>query len=243
MRSQSLNSRTLNTPRITPARSPAVLAAAVLAAVGLLPGVASASFVLDTGTPDGSTGTFVLSSSQWLAAEFTTTSTETITSLAAYLTEGVGQPGDTFTFDVDTGNFLGVRSSARNVVESVTGTFTANGWNATTTNFTLAAGTYWLALQVASPTQTRGLDAPGEPSASNGTAPAAAFAYAGVNGQFTESGAPSLGLQVTAAPSTVPLPASVWLLGSGLLAGLCMAMRRRARSAYDRGAGWLKPAR
>jgi hypothetical protein len=200
--------------------------AAGLVAVVLTPGVASASFVLDTGTPDGSTGTFVLSTSSWLAAEFTTTSTETITSLAAYLTQGVGQPGDSFTFDIDSSaNFLGARTSSRTVLDSITGTYTANGWNVTSTNFTLGAGTYWLALQVASTTDTKGLDAPGEPSATNGTAPAASFAYAGTNGEFTANGAPAIGLQIAASP--VPLPASAWLLGSGLLAGLGLRARRR----------------
>jgi hypothetical protein len=198
-----------------------------LAAVALVPAVASANFVLDTGTPDGSTGTFVLSTSSWLAAEFTVTSTENITSLAAYLTQGVGQLGDTFTFDIDaSSNFLApTRSSARTVLDSATGTFTANGWNTTGTNFTLPAGTYWLALQVASTTDTKGLDAPGEHSATNGSAPATAFAYAGTNGEFTLSGAPAIGLQISANP--VPLPASVWLLGSALLAGLGWANRRR----------------
>jgi len=195
-------------------------------AVALIPGVASASLVLDTGTPDGSTGTFVLSTSSWLAAEFTTTSTENITSLAAYLTHGVGKPGDTFTFDIDaSANFLApTRTSARTVLDSVTGTYTADGWNTTGTNFTLSAGTYWLALQVASTSNTKGLDAPGESSAANGTAPAAAFAYAGTNGEFTVSGAPAIGLQIAANP--VPLPASVWLLGSALLAALGWANRR-----------------
>jgi hypothetical protein len=212
--------------------------AVVLAAIALLPSVASASLVLDTGTPDGSTGTAVLSSSSWLAAEFTTTTAETITSLAAYLTEGVGQPGDTFTFDVDaSGNFLNTRTSSRTILASATGTFTANGWNANSTsftlsngatsnNFTLAAGTYWLALQVASSSATKGLDAPEESSSTNGTAPATAFAYAGTNGQFTENGAPAIGVQIAGTP-VVPLPASVWLLGSGLLASLGLGVRRR----------------
>jgi hypothetical protein len=208
------------------------LLGAALALIALTPGVASASFILDTGTPDGSTGTFVLSSSSWLAAEFTTTSTETITSLAAYLTEGVGQPGDTFTFDVDaSANFLGTRTSSRTVIESITSTYTANGWNATTTDFTLAAGTYWLALQVATPANTKGLDAPGEPSASNGTAPAGAFAYAGTSGEFSEVGAPAVGLQITGNAAPVPLPTPLWLLGSGLALGLGASVRRRRGGA------------
>jgi len=211
-----------------------------LTAIAMLPGVASASLVLDTGTPDGSSGSFVLASSSWLAAEFTTTTAENITSLSAYLTQGVGEPGDTFTFDLDaSSNFLNTRTNSRTVIASATGTFTANGWNAnssgftlsggaSSTNFTLAAGTYWLALQVASPNDTKGLDAPGESSPTNGTAPAMAFADAGTNGQFTENGAPAIGLQIAGTPA-VPLPASVWLLVSGLLGGLGLGVRRRKR--------------
>ncbi len=202
-----------------------VAAAMGLAAFALTPGVASASFVLDTGTPDGSTGTYLVSTSSWLAAEFTTTTTEQVTSLSAYLTQGTGQPGDTFTFDIDSGNFLNVNRNSETVVQSITGTYTADGWNTTNSDFTLAAGTYWLVLAVGSTADTRGLDAPGEPSAANGTAPALAFAYNGSNGKFTSSGAPAIGVQIGASP--VPLPASVWLLASGLLIGLTSLARRR----------------
>ncbi len=196
-----------------------------LAALALTPGVASASFVLDTGTPDGSTGSFVLSTSSSLAAEFTTTTAEQVTSLAAYLPEGSGQPGDTFTFDIDSGSILGQTKNSLTALQSITGTYTADGWNVTKTNFSLAAGTYWLVLEVGSTANTRGLDAPGESSPANGTAPALAFAVPGTSGRFTSNGAPAIGVQIAASP--VPLPASAWLLGSGLLAGLGSLARRR----------------
>jgi hypothetical protein len=196
-----------------------------LGVIALLPRVASASFVLDTGTPDGSTGSFVLSTSSSLAAEFSITTAEQVTSLAAYLTEGSGQPGDTFTFDIDSGSILGQTKNSLTALQSITGTYTADGWNVTNTNFSLAAGTYWLVLEVGSTANTRGLDVPGESSPANGTAPALAFAVPGTSGRFTSNGAPAIGVQIAASP--VPLPASAWLLGSGLLAGFGSLARRR----------------
>ncbi len=84
-----------------------------LAAILLAPGIASADFVLDTGTPTGTGGPLVLSSSQWEAAAFNVTAGETITSIAAYLTQGSGQPGDTFTFDIYSNNgFTAGRTAA-----------------------------------------------------------------------------------------------------------------------------------
>lgn len=197
------------------------------------PGSAQANYVLDSGTPTGSGAPVVLSTSQWLAGEFAVTAGQDITSLAAYLTQGVGQPGDTFTFDIYSGtNFTSTRESLLAPVFSTTGTFSANGWNSAAVNWTpTASGDYWLALQVGSTLNTRGLDAPVEASAATGTAPALGFAYfgTGTNGKYTSAGAPDIGLEVMAAP--VPLPPSLLLLASGLGlgAGARAVARRRRR--------------
>jgi hypothetical protein len=210
---------------------------AVLGAFALSPGIANASFVLDTGTPTSTSGPALLNSSQWLAGEFAVTAGEDITSLSAYLTQGAGQVGDTFNFDIySNSGFINGRSYGNSLVYSATGTYTASGWNTTAVNWVpTATGSYWLALQLTSGNKNvsnpsgraeQGLDASVEASATTGTVPALGFAYlgSGTLGQYTTAGASPIGLQINAAP--VPLPAAVWLLGSAV-AGLGAMQRRR----------------
>lgn len=210
-------------------KTKSLLMGAAVAAVALVPGMASASFVLDTGVPAGGSS-YVLSSAQWVAGEFAVTAGTDITDLSAYLTQGAGSVGDTFTFDIySTATSFTGRANSRSSVFTATGTFTQNGWNTTAVNWTpTATGDYWLALQVGPTNSTKGLDLPSETSASTGTAPALGFAYlgSGTSGEYTTVGAPSIGLQVTAA-SPVPLPPALWLLGSGLLGIGALARRRR----------------
>jgi hypothetical protein len=209
------------------------LIGAALLAAATAPRLASASFVLDTGTPGGSSST-TLSSSQWVAAEFTLTSAEDITSISTYLNGGTtGQLNtDTYSYIFYDTSVIGARSSSRTadeVASPITGTYTVNGgWNTTATNLTLGPGTYYLAVQTTT-SGTKGLYLPTETSAGTGTAPAQGFAWyntTGTSSEFSTTGAPTFGVQIAATP--VPLPAAVWLLASGL--GLVGARARRRRA-------------
>ncbi len=205
-----------------------LLVPCAVAAFLLAPGLASADFILDTGTPTGTGAPQVLNTTQWLAGEFSVGAGNVgqTYALSAYLTQGAGQPGDTFTFDVyAAGSGFTARANTREApVFTATGTFTGDGWNFSSTDWTpTTAGSYWLALQVSSSTQTKGLDAPVEALASTGSVPALGFAFAPTSGQYTTSGAQPIGLQISA----VPLPPSVWLLASGLLAGFAWRTKRR----------------
>jgi len=200
----------------------ALIPVAALTASLLLPGVASADFVLDTGVPSGSSGPVVLNASNWYAGEFAATAGETITSLSAYI-QSNANGASSFTFDIySAASFLGVRGVQP--LFSTTATYTASGWNTAAVNWVVptAGGDYWLAVQMSS---SSGRNPPSFDLTSgtgNGTVPALGFAdYAGSS--FSTGQALPIGLEVSA----VPLPASAWLFASGLLAGLGAAVRRR----------------
>lgn len=202
-----------------------LMISAAIAIAALQPRIGSAqSFLLNTGTPPSSgTPSVTLNTSNWYAAEFTVGAGETITTLSAYLTQGSGEPGDTFNWDLysASGTFLGANREA--AAETAQGTFSANGWNSTNVDWSLGAGTYWIALQVSSTSQTRGLDLVTETSTTTGTAPALAFAYANSTGRYATETNDPFGVEVSA----VPVPPTAWLLGSGLIAGLGFARRSR----------------
>ena len=207
--------------------------ALALAVVG--PGIASAStLVLDTGTPpldssgNPTTSLAVLNTADWYAAEVYLSAGETVTQLSAYMYQGVGGPSGSFTWDIYSSANFTANSHISPLYSDTSGVFnTSNAWNATAVNWTpTTSGYYWVALQVSSTSQTRGIDLPLESSATSGNLPATAFAFAGTNHQYNLS-SNGFGIEVSA----VPLPAAVWLLGSGLMGLGLFGRRRRVQPA------------
>lgn len=181
--------------------------------------------VLDTGTPTGSSGTFVLNTAQALAGEFSINAGTTVSQLSAYLTTGAGQVGEVFSFEIfsNTG-FINGRNPQP--LYAVSATFDGDGWNSQAANWTAATtGDYWLAIFAGSGTN---LDAPGEVSSSSGSVPAQGFAFES-GGRFSSNGAPAIGLRIDGV-SPVPEPSAALSMLLGLAALGAAALKRKPRA-------------
>jgi len=197
--------------------------AGILAAALLGPGMANASLVIDTGTPPAGVTPMVLDGNDYYAAEFNLSTTSLINSVSAYMLAGLDSPGATYTIAIYADPITSHNVTADYTVQ---GTYQADGWNTTSTsglNFVEGPGNYWVALEVGASDSAMGLNLPlGQAGA--GTAPALAFAFNSGSG-YTTVGAMPFGIQVDASP--VPLPAAIWLLGSGIAGIGAFARRRR----------------
>jgi hypothetical protein len=203
-------------------------AAAALAAALSAP--AHAAYVLDTGTPLTGATNETFNTANYYAEEFYIGAGQTITSLSAYLLPGTGS-GTAFTFDIyqNNSNFTSqtVTRNAGNgtLLYSVGASYTAGtggGWNTVAADWSpTTSGYYWLAIQ----TTTTGVSlfAPSAAGASGTALPTADASAAGTTGRFTATST-MVGLEANA----VPLPAAVWLLGSGIVGLGAMARRRRS---------------
>ena len=191
-----------------------------LAAILTIPSLASADgFVLDSGTPSG--GSFpILNVNDSYAAEFSASAGQTLTLFSAYLTPNTG--GTTFLFDI----YSTLRTTSNRVspVYTITGTYTASGWNSAVADFTVpTTGDYWLAIQGVSGSA---FDVPTESSTTTGTAPAIAFATAGASSDlYSISTTTPVGLEVTATPEP-----SSWVLALLGVGGFVYLRRRSVRA-------------
>jgi hypothetical protein len=193
-----------------------------LVAALLVPSLAHAQFILDTGTPPSSPpAEYVIGGSSSIAAEFFATAGQKVTLLSAYLAPDTG--GSNFTFDI----YSSLRSTSNRVTATYvdTGTFTSTGWTSSVANWTVpTTGDYWIALQGST---GNNFDAPAESSTTTGTVPALAFASASSSSFYYSTSSTPIGIQVTATPE----PAS-WLLALvcvGAFAGLRCAAQLRVR--------------
>jgi len=175
---------------------------------------AQADVIVDTGTPSGiGYAPLTFDGGDWLAAEFTTTQSWDIGSIAGYI-NGIdsNQAGNTFTITIYDGN-TPPKPGTTNQEFSQQATFTGNGWNGLSgLNWNLAAGTYWLAFEIGPNNDTFQGNMP--VSTAN---PLSTASYDGLStgGYQAATGA---GNDIGVTISSVPVPPSLLLFVSGLFA-------------------------
>ncbi|MEI6336006.1 MAG: PEP-CTERM sorting domain-containing protein [Methylococcaceae bacterium] len=172
-----------------------------------------ADIIVDTGTPNQLDSAIMLSNGQWLAAEFTTTQAWQITSLKGFITADTSNPDNaTYTVALYDNNAIKNRPDTTSELFAQQATFGIDGWNGLQgLNVALNAGTYWLAFEVRADDTLQGLMPVFAPNAlqtasNDATGNAGYLPTTGANYNF--------GVQISA----VPVPPSLFLFASGLLA-------------------------
>jgi hypothetical protein len=196
-------------------------AIAAALAILTLPGIASAQFLLDTGTPTQFTSPLSVSSASSYGVEFSLTAGESLQQIALYLTPGSQNYQNQY-LTLNLYNVNLTTATNPSVLQSFQLQYTASGWNSTATSYVApATGTYWLTVQTASSGYT--LDAPEEATQPTGTVPAIEFAVKGTR-TYTVNNSASFGIQIGTAPE--PSSWALGLLAFGFLAFLGIRSRR-----------------
>ncbi len=184
-----------------------------LTVMGLaLAGSAQADVLVNTGAPNFTGFPLALNSGEWLAAEFTTTQVEEITDINAYIQADSGNP-DNASFHISIYGNTGNAPDLSNQLFSQQASYSADGWNGLSGLTTvLNAGSYWVALEVSGSDTLQGLLPVYVANPAQGVAwddPSTTYGYHAASGN-----AFNFGVQINA----VPVPGSVWLFGTALLA-------------------------
>lgn len=210
-----------------------VLALAVAALVTL---PSQAQTVLNTGTPTGGLiGANSIDSVDWVAESFTLNSTTTIGSILAYVNSTAATDnGLTYTVALygskgAAGSLvpnINFQASNQGQLDQFTATYASGGgWIGNSNlNWTLAAGTYFVAIE----TDGTGVQGLVLPTGGLSTLPSAVALYSGGTGYVADPAISSdaFGLQVSAAAVPEPGTVGMMLLGLGVLG---MAVRRGRR--------------
>jgi len=218
-------------------------AAAALAVCAALPAQAVVinPYVLNTGTPTGGLAqSNMIGTENWVAESFTLQSTTTINSILTYAlsTSDASDAGQTFTVALYGSKTQGSAkvpnvnwydpSGNQGQLDQFEATYTAGGgWiGQSGLNWTLAAGTYFVAVEVDANDGVSGLQLPTGVS----NAPANVALYTGGQGYAADTtpAADAFGLQV-AVVTAVPEPSSAALLLAGLAFAGGVARRRSRR--------------
>lgn len=188
----------------------------------LLAATAPATLIVDTGNETGADGGWYVTSSQWIAGQFTLTHDYNITEVQGLIGYTNGVSGDVNAVLRKDSLYQG--SAVPGAIlysQEFTANKGLNTWQGPSgLNWAVTAGTYWLAFEPDSLSQVFVGISQNPPN------PLSNYAYASSGIYYNSS--LHAGMRVYGTQSPVPLPPSVWLFGSGLV-GL-IGFRRFRRS-------------
>lgn len=192
-----------------------------LSACLMFAGNAQAILIVGTGAGSTISGGSSLVSSQWLAGQFSLANPYNVTSVEGWF--GATTDGTvTAAIYSDNGSGIPVSELFSQQFLLDNPSISNNTWDgAFGLSWSLGAGTYWLAFEVRSGDTGAGW-MPGGPEGAPNPLPD----YAHWNGSLwiSQDSSVAYGMRINA----VPIPAAVWLFGSGLLGLIGIARRRSA---------------